>query len=108
MAETDTYVSKELLVEVRRWGPTWEQMLSALTWLGTTGTYFKLYIDNDEAEQTTINSPLPPVGLPRLIMHTHEFDMHEPRQGHYLVKYAQGDVRVLNPTQFRREIEQRW
>lgn len=109
---SDTYVSRRMPVEVRQWGPSWDKMSAALNWLATTGTYYKLYVneeiydDEGELQKQAVNSTLPPVGLPRLIIYTHQFDHYEPRHGHYLVKYAQGDVRVLNHEQYRREIEQ--
>jgi hypothetical protein len=109
---SDTYVSRRMPVEVRQWGPSWEKMLEALDWLATTGTYYKFYVNEEVYDEEksahpkqVVNSTLPPVGLPRLIIYTHQFDHCEPRHGHYLVKYAQGDVRVLNHEQYRREIE---
>lgn len=97
MAEPEKYVRLAADVEVMKWGPTWEQMLVAAEWLGASGISFYF---NDKKR----HDPYEEYGLPELWISTApRFDRQLVRVGDRLVKFGQGDVRVVPSKHFRDE-----
>lgn len=95
--------AKALAAEAMRWGPSWERMQVALTWLAANGIVYQLSGDPDNPHHKY--KPEEEYGLPHLFVYNSGWDAIPVRVGAYIVLDG-GNPQILNRSDYERRYEE--